>query len=64
MLPFPDDVMQASEAASFELFDSFATSDTDFGSIFKEWKAFREGIQTWHRLAETAMMTYQSQIGA
>ena len=56
--------MQASEAASFELFDSFATSDTDFGSIFKEWKAFREGIQTWHRLAETAMMTYQSQIGA
>ncbi len=62
LLPFPDDVMQASEAASFELFDEFAASDTDFGSIFKEWKKFREAIQPWHRLAELTMMSYQSQI--
>ena len=64
LLPFPDDVMQVSEAAAFELFDGFAASDADFGSIFKEWKLFRTGIQAWHRLAETAMMNYQSQIGA
>lgn len=62
--PFPDDVMEASEAASFELFDEFAASDTDFGSIFKEWKVFRDAIQPWHRLAELAMMSYQSKIGA
>ncbi len=64
LLPFPDDVMEASEAASFELFDEFAASDTDFGSIFKEWKIFREAIQPWHRLAEMAMMSYQSKISS
>ncbi|MGB5048229.1 MAG: TRAP transporter substrate-binding protein DctP [Caldilineaceae bacterium] len=63
LLPFPDDVMQASEGAAFELFDEFAAADTDFGSIFKEWKVFREAIQPWHRLGELAMMSYQSQIG-
>ncbi len=62
--PFPDDVMEASEAAAFELFDGFAASDTDFGSIFKEWKVFRDAIQPWHRVAELAMMSYQSKIGA
>ena len=62
--PFPDDVMEASEAASFELFDGFAAADTDFGSIFKEWKVFRDAIQPWHRVAELAMMSYQSKIGA
>jgi len=64
LLPFPDDVMEASEAASFELFDEFAASDTDFGSIFKEWKIFREAIQPWHRLGELAMMSYQSKISS
>ncbi|MCL4830888.1 MAG: TRAP transporter substrate-binding protein DctP [Caldilineaceae bacterium] len=64
LLPFPDDVMQASEGAAFELFDEFAASDTDFGSIFKEWKVFREVIQPWHRLGELAMMSYQSQISS
>ncbi len=62
--PFPDDVMEASEAASFELFDGFAAADTDFGSIFKEWKVFRDAIQPWHRIAELAMMSYQSKISA
>ncbi|MEM7127992.1 MAG: TRAP transporter substrate-binding protein DctP [Chloroflexota bacterium] len=58
LLPFPDDVMQASEEAAFELFDEFAASDTDFGSILTQWSAFREGIQAWHGLAETGYLTY------
>ena len=58
LLPFPDDVMQASEEASFELFDEFASSDTDFGSILAEWSAFREAIQDWHGFAETAYLAY------
>ncbi|MBV7330055.1 TRAP transporter substrate-binding protein DctP [Chloroflexi bacterium TSY] len=58
LLPFPDDVMEAAEEAAFELFDEFATNDTDFGSILAEWSAFREGIQTWHGLAETAYLNF------
>ena len=57
-------VVRAAEAASFGLFDEFAAADTDFGSIFKEWKVFRDAIQPWHRLAELAMMSYQSKISA
>ena len=60
MLPFPDDVMQASEEASFELFDEFAASDSDFSSIFEAWKSFREGIQNWHGFAETAYQSFTS----
>ncbi len=58
MAPFPDDVMKASEEAAFELFDEFAASDSDFGSILKEWVKFREGIQEWHGYAETAFLSY------
>ncbi len=58
LAPFPDDVMQASEESAFELFDEFAANDTDFGSIFKEWSAFREEIQGWHGLAEAAYLNY------
>jgi len=60
MQPFPDDVMKASEEASFELFDEFASNDTDFASILKQWSAFREGIQHWHGFAETAYLAYAS----
>lgn len=61
VLPFPDDVMQAAEAAAFEIFDGFSTADADFGSIFKEWKAFRDLIQPWHRMGELGMLSYIAQ---
>ena len=58
LLPFPDDVMQAAEESSFELFDETAAEDADFASIFKEWSAFREAIQAWHGLAERGYLQY------
>jgi TRAP-type mannitol/chloroaromatic compound transport system substrate-binding protein len=58
LAPFPDDVMQASEESSFELFDEMAAGDTDFASILKEWMAFREAIQGWHSLAERSYLDY------
>ena len=64
LAPFPDDVMAASEEASFELFDEFSSSDADFASIFKEWAAFRESIQKWHSLAEASYMDYASTKGS
>ena len=56
--PFPDDVLEASEQAAFELYDEFAASDSDFNSIFTQWKAFRDEIQEWHGVAELAMLQY------
>ena len=58
LLPFPDDVMAASEEASFELFDEFAAADSDFASILTQWSSFREAIQIWHGYAETDYLAY------
>ncbi|MEM7333395.1 MAG: ABC transporter substrate-binding protein [Chloroflexota bacterium] len=56
--PFPDDFMADAESAAFELYDELAASDTDYNSIFTEWKAFRDDLQGWHGLAESQMLQY------
>ena len=61
--PFPDDVMQASEEAAFELFDETASGDSDFATIFEAWKSFRDGITQWHGLAETQMVSWTGRGG-
>ncbi|MCA9999186.1 MAG: hypothetical protein KDE56_25655, partial [Anaerolineales bacterium] len=58
--PFPDDVMAASEGASFELYDEFSAADGDFKAIFAEWKKFRDTVQPWHGLGELAFLNYTS----
>lgn len=55
---FSDDILQAAEAASFELYDELAQGDTDFNSIFTAWKEFRTGIQEWHTALETPYNVY------
>lgn len=62
VLPFPDDVMQAAEEAAFEVYDVNSAADADFKSVFDNWSAFRSTIQSWHALAEAAMINYQSQV--
>ncbi len=56
--PFPDDVMEAAEEASFELYEETAAGDDDFNTIFREWSAFRDAITHWHGTAETAMLSW------
>ncbi len=62
LLPFPDDVMQAAEEASFESYEENAAASTDFRSVLDNWTAFRRGIRQWHSLAETAYLNYESQV--
>ena len=61
LLPFPDDVMKAAEVSAFELYDEIAAADADFASIFGQWSAFRDAIQSWHGLAERAYLQYVGQ---
>ncbi|MGD2042894.1 MAG: ABC transporter substrate-binding protein, partial [Acidimicrobiia bacterium] len=58
VLPFPDDVMSAAEEAAFELYDSNASENTDFASIYEHWSAFRDEIQPWFAVAETSYLDY------
>jgi len=60
LAPFPDDVMQASEEAAFELYDERAAEDADFASIFAEWSKFRDEISAWHNLAEAEYLNYST----
>ncbi len=55
---FSDDILQAAEGASFDLFNEFSQNDADFKSVFEPWKAFRNSIQEWHSTLETAYMDY------
>jgi TRAP-type mannitol/chloroaromatic compound transport system substrate-binding protein len=56
--PFPDDVMQAAEEASFELYDEFASQDQDFADILEGWNEFRRPIQEWFGLGELSMLQH------
>ena len=55
---YSPEIMQAAEAASFELYDEFSASDADFKSIFEQWSAFREGIYAWHDVNEGSFSRY------
>ncbi len=58
ILPFPEDVMIASEQAAFALYDEYSAADPDFKTIFDSWAPFRTAIQDWHGLAEKAMLDF------
>jgi len=62
--PFPDDVLDAAKTASFELFDEFASSDSDFQTVFDEWDAYRQSVQAWFGLGELSMLEQGAGSGA
>ena len=55
---YSNEIMQAAEAASFELYDEFSASDADFKSIFQQWSAFRKGIYAWNDVNEGSFARY------
>lgn len=60
ILPFPDDVMNAAEEASFELYEENAAADADFRSVLDHWSAYRTEVKAWHATAENTMLSYES----
>jgi TRAP-type mannitol/chloroaromatic compound transport system substrate-binding protein len=56
--PYSDEIMQAAEDASFELYDELGASDADFKTIFEQWNAFREQVQAWHDINEGGLSRY------
>ena len=60
ILPFPDDVMEASNEASDELFSELSSQDADFASVFADWSKFRQDSYKWMGLSELAMLQTSS----
>ncbi|MEN8041331.1 MAG: TRAP transporter substrate-binding protein DctP [Actinomycetota bacterium] len=56
VLPFPDDVMAASNEASEELFEELSGQDADFASVFEQWNTFRSASYNWMGQAELGML--------
>ncbi len=53
---FPEDVMSAFKEENERVLDEEAANNSDFASILEPWRAFRDGVQDWHSLAETSML--------
>ena len=54
--PFPDDVLEAAETTSFEIYDEFAGADGAFREIFEGWQTYRTQAQEWFALGELTML--------
>lgn len=60
--PYSDEILQAAEQASFDLFDELASQDADFREIFDQWLKFRNQVYSWHSLNEASFARYYSQL--
>ncbi|HWQ13758.1 MAG TPA: TRAP transporter substrate-binding protein DctP, partial [Roseiflexaceae bacterium] len=56
--PYSQEILEAAERASFELFDEFAAKDADFKALYEPWKEFRTGVYEWNRINEAGFSTY------
>ncbi|WP_029076794.1 TRAP transporter substrate-binding protein [Kaistia adipata] len=50
--PFPNDLLEAAYKAAFQLYAELSASHPDFKAIYEPWKAFRDQIYQWYRVAE------------
>ena len=54
VLPFPEDVMQAAEKASFDLYEERAAADPAYRKIYDAWTRFRKEAYDWNFVSELA----------
>ena len=55
---YSNEILDAAEKASFELYDEFAAKDADFKAVYEPWKVFRDRIYRWMKLNQTAFEDY------
>ena len=56
--PFPKDVMEAAERASYELYDELKAKSKHWATIYPQWKQFRDLEFLWFRVAEGTYDSY------
>jgi len=58
LLPFSQEILDASYQAAFELYDNIASQDNQFNTIYQSWKAFRADIYQWNRINELSFADF------
>lgn len=53
---FPDEVLDAAQAATSILLDQLAAVDGDVATVLEHWRAFRRQVAPWFSLAEAALL--------
>lgn len=57
---YSEEIMDAAEKASFELYDELAAKDADFAAVYTEWKKFRDRIYAWYNINEVSFARHYS----
>ncbi len=58
ILPFPDDVLEASNGAVQEILDENAAADAGYKEVLDSYRAYQAGLDPWFGLAEKAMLDF------
>ncbi|NET38980.1 MAG: ABC transporter substrate-binding protein, partial [Cyanothece sp. SIO1E1] len=65
LISYSQDILDAAEKSSFELFEEDASKDAMFKEVYTQWKSFRDQIYTWNNInqlsfANFAMRSYKN----
>ncbi len=55
---YSNEILEAAEAAAFELYEEDAAANPDFQAVYDSFQAFRPEIYGWHASNELALMNY------
>lgn len=55
LAPYSEEILQAAEEASFDLFAEKASEDATFKQVYEQWKGFREQIYRWNGINELSL---------
>lgn len=52
LTPFSKEILDAAQTATNELVEEFYAQDSDFKTIWEEWRTFRDAVRAWNKLNE------------
>ena len=58
LLPFSQDILNASHAMAYEMYEEIASQNTEFRNIYEQWKRFQGQISLWHEVSEISFSTF------
>ncbi len=58
LTPYSQEILQAAQRISFELYEQSASQDATFKEVYDQWKQFRDQIYAWNRINELSFANF------
>jgi len=58
LMPYSQEILQAAQKASFEIYEENAAQDNTFKEVYEQWKGFREQIYQWHQVNQLSFSNF------